>query len=119
MIQVKSGVAGSREGQAASFNNERINMPFPQQEPQQFNREVILALGEGQQGCYGLFRRTTPIYVGSGDIRARLLDHHNGDNPCITREKPTHFVSEVTSNYKAREIELIRELDPLCNRRVG
>ncbi len=94
-------------------------MAFPQQQPQQFERGAILALAEGQDGCYGLFRGNVWIYVGSGDIRARLLDHHNGDNACISREKPTHFVSEVTANYKPREIELIRELDPICNRRVG
>jgi len=94
-------------------------MAFPQQHPQPFDRAAILALPESQDGCYGLFRGNDWIYVGSGDIRARLLDHYGGDNPCITREKATHFVYEVTSNYRAREKELIRELNPICNRQVG
>ena len=41
--------------------------------------------------------------MGRGDIRQRLLDHINGDNPCITRNAPTHWVDEVTSNAEARE----------------
>lgn len=94
-------------------------MAFPQQQSQQFERSTILALSEGQHGCYGLFRGDAWIYVGSGDIRGRLLDHHNGDNLCISQKRPTHFVYEITRNYQSREVELIRELDPDCNRRTG
>ena len=41
-------------------------------------------------GCYGiLVQRLTEtwVYIGSGDIRQRLLDHID-DNPCITQEQP-------------------------------
>lgn len=94
-------------------------MPFVQQTPRPFTRAEITGLPADQQGVYGLFRPQRWIYVGRGNIRERLLAHLNGDNPCITREKPSHFVREVTSRSQSRERALILELDPICNRRVG
>ena len=94
-------------------------MPFPEQNPNAFTRTAIEALNSDQTGVYGLYRQDVWIYVGRGDIRARLLDHLNGDNPCITREQPTGWVSEVTMYDVTREQELIRELRPACNQRVG
>lgn len=94
-------------------------MPFAQQTPRAFNRDNILALTPGRMGVYGLFAGKQWVYVGRGDIRQRLLDHINGDNPCITRNAPTLWVFEVTGNHEAREKDLIRELSPLCNQRVG
>ena len=94
-------------------------MPFPEQSPREFTKANILAINPNQIGCYGLFRQDQWIYVGRGDIRARLLAHLNGDNACITQAGPTHWVDEVTSQDEDREKELIVEFDPSCNRRVG
>ncbi len=96
-------------------------MPFPEQTPRAFDRAGIEGLKPDQIGCYGLYLESTWVYVGRGDIRDRLLAHFNGDNPCITREGPTHFVTVVTTilTDEARERELITELNPICNRRVG
>lgn len=94
-------------------------MAFAPQTPRQFIRENIAAITPGQKGVYGLFREGQWIYVGKGDIRQRLLDYLNGDNLCITRNAPTHWVDEITTNADVREKELIRELNPLCNQRVG
>jgi len=66
-----------------------------------------------------LYRPGVWIYVGSGDLRARLLDHLNGDNSCITRQGPTNFVGVVTNDYINEEKRLILELNPVCNRKVG
>jgi len=76
-------------------------------------------LNPNQNGVYGIFRADVWIYVGRGDIRARLLAHLGGESPRITREKPTHFVAEVTSNDEVREKQLIVELNPIANRKVG
>jgi len=84
-----------------------------------FNRQSVEAIRPGQMGCYGLFRGDTWVYVGKGDIRARLLAHLDGDNLCITRSGPTHWVDVVTPNMDAEEKRLILELTPLCNQRVG
>jgi len=95
-------------------------MPFPKQEPRIFNRQNIESLSPNQYGVYGLFKEGTWIYVGKGDIRNRLLDHLNGDNACITSLRPTHWVDEVVSgDATAREKQLILELNPACNQKVG
>jgi hypothetical protein len=84
-----------------------------------FTRTDVESLNPNQTGVYGLFRADAWVYVGRGDIRDRLLAHLNGDNSCITRERPTHWTAEVTSGDVAREKVLILELNPLCNRKVG
>ena len=94
-------------------------MPFPKQTPSTFDRAGVESLKPNQIGCYGLCRDTIWIYIGRGDIRDRLLDHFNDDNPCITREGPTHFVTVVTSDDEATERRLITGFDPICNQRVG
>jgi hypothetical protein len=94
-------------------------MPFPQQSPTAFTRRDIEAINPNQFGVYGLFRQGYWVYVGKGDIRQRLLAHLNGDNFCITTQAPTHFVTEVTTNMDERERQLISELQPYCNQRVG
>lgn len=95
-------------------------MPFPQQQPRLFTRANVEALKPNQIGVYGLFKHEQWVYVGKGDIRQRLLDHLNGDNSLITRENPTHWVDEVNNgDPSAREKQLIAELCPSCNRRIG
>jgi len=47
------------------------------------------------------------------------LAHFNGENPRITREQPTHYVAIVTSNDIEIEKELIVELRPLANQKIG
>ncbi len=96
------------------------NMGFPNQTPRAFSRANVEAITPGQFGCYGLFINGGGwVYVGKGDIRKRLLDHLNSDNPCITRNRPTHWVDIVTSSMDAPEKALILELQPSCNKKVG
>jgi hypothetical protein len=86
---------------------------------QPFTRASLEQLNPNQLGCYGIFAGNVCVYVGKGDIRARLLDHLNGDNPRITRRNPTHWTAMVTAAYDSKEKELIREYDPPANQRVG
>lgn len=94
-------------------------MPFSQQTSRAFYRTEIESLKKNQNGVYGLFKEGVWVYVGKGDIRQRLLDHLNGDSPCISREAPTHWVGEVTDDMDTRERQLIAELRPVCNQRLG
>lgn len=95
-------------------------MPFVQQTPRLFNRTNIEAIQPGLIGVYGIFKQGQWIYVGKGEIRARLLAHFNGDNPLITRMLPTHYVDEVlNTDPSTREKQLILELQPICNQKVG
>jgi len=99
--------------------SEEGEMPFTQQTARQFTRSDIESLRAGQNGVYGLFKPNTWVYVGKGDIRDRLLAHLNGDNPCITGQRPTSWVGEVTNSADNRERQLIVELNPVCNKQVG
>jgi hypothetical protein len=76
-------------------------------------------LTPGQFGVYGIYRADQWLYVGMGDIRARLLDHLNGDIPCILANGATSYVAAVTANAVAEEKALQLELKPLCNQRIG
>ena len=96
-------------------------MSFVNQVPRIFNRVNILALNPGQNGVYGIYRQGLWIYIGKGDIRARLLAHIDGDNPAILRQNPTHWVDEVRADphMSTREKELILLCNPCCNQRIG
>jgi len=94
-------------------------MPFPQQTARAFTKDGIEWLNPNQNGVCGIYRADAWIYVGRGDLRTRLLAHLNGDNPRITKERPTSFVTEVTSDDVNREKTLIVELQPLANQKVG
>ena len=94
-------------------------MPF-QNPPSLFTRENVIALNPDQKGIYGLYRSEPAgpawSYIGKGDIRTRLIGHLKGDSPCILKEGPTHFVTEVIMiDPSKREKELIQELNPICN----
>ena len=95
-------------------------MPFPNQVPRAFTKANIEAIKLGTVGVYGLFvNQGGWVYVGRGDIRARLLDHLNGGNPCINKAKPTHYVDVITNDDENIEKQLILELKPGCNQKVG
>jgi hypothetical protein len=94
-------------------------MPFPKQDPRPFTKAGIEWLSPSQNGVYGIFRSEAWIYVGRGDLRTRLLAALNGENPRITRENPTYFVTLVTSNDVEMEKALILELNPIANQKVG
>jgi hypothetical protein len=63
---------------------------------------------------YGLLKNGSFVYIGKGRIRDRLLAHNAGDNPCIIRQAPTHFVYSMppTSQIDQVEKELIDHYDP-------
>jgi hypothetical protein len=94
-------------------------MPFPNQTARLFTKAAIEVLNPNQNGVYGIFRQDCWIYVGRGDIRDRLLSHVAGNNPAITAQRPTHFVTMVTTNDVVAERQLIVELQPVANQKVG
>ena len=90
-------------------------MPFPAQDAKGFSRRDIMALQDGQMGVYGLYKDEQWVYVGSGNIRARLVGHLNRDNNCIGFNAPNGLVIEVTDDHENRAKALIAELRPTCN----
>jgi hypothetical protein len=95
-------------------------MPFTSTKSFHYTRSEIEAISPNQIGVYGIYNASQWIYVGKGDIRDRMLAHFNGDNICINRNAPTGWVGELTHGDPSnRERELILELNPCCNKRVG
>jgi hypothetical protein len=95
-------------------------MAFPNQIPLEFDRINIESLNPNQFGCYGIVNHGgTMVYIGKGDIRARLLEHYNTDNTCIKRNLPTHYVTALSDNPDRLEKSLILEYNPVCNKKVG
>lgn len=91
-------------------------MPFTT-EMRPYTREDVLRLNPNQNGVYGIFRDSEAVYIGSGDIRERLLAHLDGDNPCITENNPNLWTAVVFSGDPTkREGELILEYQPVCNK---
>ena len=87
-----------------------------------FTRESILANAPAASGVYAIYNPRVWIYVGeTGDLKARLLEHLNGDNPCITRHAPTGFQLELCPAQQrlARQNAVILRLNPVCNRSLG
>jgi hypothetical protein len=84
-----------------------------------WNREAILANAPQRPGVYGLFNALW-IYIGdASDIRARLLEHEAGDNPCIAHYRPSGFAYELVDDddRSERRDEIAAQLEPLCDGR--
>jgi hypothetical protein len=103
-----------------------IKMIAPKTPGFDFNRATITSSAPAKSGVYALCTAAKWIYVGEGkDIQKRLLDHLDGDNPCINRAQPTVFQYElIDANQRvARQDVLIAQLGTLapagCNQKLG
>lgn len=97
-------------------------MPLPTLQKSPFTKSAIENIEAGQMGIYAIFKGGDCVYIGRGDIRARLLSHVNGDNPCIASRRPDTWGAFIVDNEitrEQRERSLIREYGPPCNQRVG
>ncbi len=95
-------------------------MPF-QAEKRPYNRKDVMAFPGFKPGVYAIFKDSTVLFVGnSGDIKARMLRHVNGDNPNLTANEPNFWTAEVMAgagqtNIEARQKALIDEFKPVFN----
>ena len=96
-------------------------MPWNNPNSYPFNQQGVMQ-APARSGVYALYTSQQWIYVGeSNDIQRRLLEHLRGDNPCITRSRPTSFSYELCDENQrvARQNQLIVELRPTCNQMLG
>jgi excinuclease UvrABC nuclease subunit len=88
-----------------------------------FTESAILATAPRSSGIYALFNEGQWIYIGEGqDIEARLLQHRrDSHNQCVNRYSPAYFAFEAVEEWRrvSRQDQLILELRPLCNMRLG
>lgn len=84
----------------------------------QFTRSDIESLAPDTEGCYALYSGDVCVYVGAGNLRARLLAHLEGDIYCITLHRPKRWFEYQCENPQAEARRLTRELRPRCNPRI-
>ena len=76
-----------------------------------------------QKGVYQIEASDgTLIFVGQGDISARLLSHLRRENTadaCIFRHNPTQYRREVCADAEDKESRLLSQFSTLCNQRIG
>lgn len=91
-------------------------MPFRNRIYRPYSREDVECLKQNQNGIYAIFSGSTVVYIGSGDIRERLLAHLSGEKPEIARHNPDRWLGRVfTEDPTSRMKELIKEYSPVCN----
>jgi hypothetical protein len=86
-----------------------------------FQRDSIVLQAPESSGVYGLYSALW-IYIGECDnIRARLLEHLAGDNPCISLRQPSGFAFELVcpEHRRRRKEELIKKLEPFCKEELS
>ncbi len=82
----------------------------------QWSWESINRCAPEAPGIYGLYNALW-IYIGqTKNLRAQMLEHLYGDNPCIVHYQPSGFAFELVSpqDQCRRFEELIRQLELLC-----
>lgn len=88
-----------------------------------FTQTSIVVNAPASSGVYALFNEGQWIYIGEGvDIQARLLAHlRDSHNECVNRSNPAFFAYEPVGSLTrvARQDQLIVEMNPSCNKRLG
>jgi hypothetical protein len=119
---MKDLASGSNHDTNGQSSQETITPPVPfagnRYRRHRFERESIELNAPESSGVYGLFSALW-IYIGDTDnIRARLLEHFDGDDhdPCIAHHQPTGFAFELIPpvDRSRRKEQLLKELLPIC-----
>jgi hypothetical protein len=95
-----------------------LRVPWSNSTCYAFSRASVMLHVPERSGVYVVQSETTWIYVGEGEnIRALLLEHLDGDNPCITVFPGLTFSYELVARAARtwRQNELVSEFRPLCN----
>lgn len=81
-----------------------------------FNMMGLSVVPPHAVGVYGLRNSRGIVYIGKGELRSRLLSHLRGDNPEITKHRPTEFTFEFNPDPDDRERWLISYYMPPANK---
>ena len=97
-------------------------MPWKNPTSYPLDRSSVAVHAPPRSGVYAIFTRTTWIYVGESlNICAQLMEHLDGDNPCLTVFPGLMWSYELhlSETCAWRQEELVRELRPVCNSSLG
>jgi len=85
-----------------------------------FNFPDDVSLAPTSEGVYLLSESASDndiVYVGRAEnLRERLSQHPDPNNPCLQRKNIRYFAYEVTDSSEITEQVLINMLNPPCNR---
>ncbi len=97
-------------------------MPFSSTTGFTYSEQGIASYAPRASGVYGIYNSSEWIYIGEArDMEARLYEHirlQSDQGLRIARRNPTHFIFEGCDEMTrvSREAQLVRELNPVCNR---
>jgi hypothetical protein len=98
-------------------------MPWNGSNAHNFTEQSIIANAPAVSGVYALFNEGRWLYIGEGaDLQARLLQHRrDSHNPCVNMFNPSFFAFEQVGALGRilRQDQLIVEMSPACNKRLG
>ena len=94
-------------------------MPFFQIIPRPLTAGAVHTYAPAESGVYGISNAREWIYIGETDnIQNTLLTHLQDCDTSLMQRQPTGFVFEVCGRERrpARQVCLVHEYDPACNR---
>jgi hypothetical protein len=97
-------------------------MPFENHRNRSFTEISIAKNAPPASGVYGLADACRWIYIGeTADIRAELLRHLHNPPAFLRQYPPAGFTYELSTAGQRidRQNQLVFELEPIGNRRVG
>lgn len=97
-------------------------MPFGNHGNRSFTMISVDKNAPPASGVYGLANERQWIYVGeSANIQAELRRHLQHPDPFLKDHPPSGFTFELSSAEQriSRQNQLVFELEPIANRRVG
>ena len=97
-------------------------MPFGNHGNRAFTATSVEKNAPSASGVYGLSNAREWIYVGECDnVKAKLMAHLRETKTLLSEQSPTGFTYEFCAHGDriARQNQLVLELAPVCNRRLG
>ena len=97
-------------------------MPFHPVMPRSFSVGGIRAYAPATPGVYGVSNAREWIFIGqTHNIQGKLLEHLGDMDGQLQQRRPTGFVFEACDPWvmSLRQDRLIREYNPVCNRKAA
>ncbi len=97
-------------------------MPFEQFTPRSFTLVSVRANAPAASGIYGISNAREWIFIGESDnIQASLLRDLQNGHSALLKRLPAGFVFELcdAAHRRVRQDWLVREYEPVCNRRLS
>jgi hypothetical protein len=97
-------------------------MPWKNPTSYPFDKASIILNAPHESGVYALRNKTTWVYIGeSSDVLAQLVQHLDANNACIAMFPDLMFSYELVHPVVRpwRLDDVVRELRPICNPKLG